>query len=62
MYLSGVQTSVNMRTQPNKHVFKRSWTMCSKYVNHYRINSQYKWEDLYHHSMRKKIFIFIINK
>lgn len=62
MYLSGMQTSVNIRTQPNKHVFKRSWTMCSKYVNHSKINQQCKREDLYDYSMKKRILIFIINK
>jgi hypothetical protein len=27
---------------PNRHVFKRDWTTCSKYDNHWRLDNQHQ--------------------
>ena len=44
------------------HVFKRDWTMWSKYVNRLGLHSQHDWRDLYDHLMSTRIFTFIVNK
>ena len=44
LYLSGMWSDVHPRMDIKRHTFKREWTMCSKYVNHSRLNSQHDWE------------------
>ena len=33
LYLSGVGLGVNLRMDIERHVLKRDWTMCSRFVN-----------------------------
>ena len=32
------------RTNTEIHVFKRDWTICSKYHNHSKLDTQHNWE------------------
>ena len=41
---------------------KKNQTMCSKYDNQYRLNSQHHWVNLYDHLTSKRIFTFMMNK
>jgi hypothetical protein len=38
------------------------WTICSKHANHYRLNNQHNWEDLYDHLVSIRIFTLTMNK
>jgi hypothetical protein len=39
----------------------KNWTTCSKYDNHYRLNSQHHRVNLYNHLTSKRIFTFMMN-
>ena len=40
-----------------KHVFQKTWSMCSKFVKHSKFNKEHKWRDPFdHHLSRKTIF------
>ena len=60
LYLSGASSGVDLRTDTKKATcVKRGWTMCSKFVNYSRLNSQHDWGDQYGHVERKRIFSLI---
>ena len=45
----------------NEHP-KRDWTMCSKQVNHSKLNNQHNWGNLYDHLMSTRIFTLVMNE
>ena len=45
-----------------KHVLQKDWTMCPRYDNHSKVNSQLYWGDLYDQVMSTRIFILIVNE
>jgi hypothetical protein len=47
---------------PNKTVFERDWNTCSKYDNHFQLDSEDNLGDLYDHLMSTQIFTLIMNK
>lgn len=47
----GVWCGVDLRMNIKKHVLKRAWTPCSKFVNHPRFDSQHNWRSLHHRFM-----------
>ena len=46
---------------PKLRVFKRDWTACSNYDNHFTLNNQHNWGDLYDQSTRTWIFTLTMN-
>ena len=55
-YLSGVWSCVDLRMDTKRHVFKRYWTTCSKYIPQSRFNSEPNCQYLYDHLIRTRIF------
>jgi hypothetical protein len=45
-----------------KYMCLKKIGVCSKYVNHFRLNSQHNWGDLYDHFMSMSIFNLMLNK
>ena len=45
-----------------RQVFKRHWTMCSRYDNYSRFNSQHNLRGLYDYLMSTRIFTLKMNK
>ena len=43
LYLNDMWLGVAPKYGCHKDVFRRDWTMCLKYVNHSRLNSQHNW-------------------
>lgn len=58
--MSGLWSGVSPRMDTNRHVFKRSWTLCLKYDNHLDsiVNTL---RGLYGHSISTIIFTSITN-
>lgn len=50
---------------PKRHVIKRDWTKCSKYVNHFGLKNDHNSErgggGLYDHLMSSEFFTFTMN-
>jgi hypothetical protein len=47
---------------PKRHVFKNDWIACSKFDDHYELESQHNWGDLYDHITFTIIFTLTIDK
>ena len=61
LYLSAMWMGVDPKAD-TKDVSKRDWTMCSKYDNSSRFNSQHNWGDLYDLVINMRVFTLIMNK
>jgi hypothetical protein len=63
LYSSGMRLDLAPKTDTKKDIcLKRDWTMRSKYDNHFKLNSQHNWGNLFDHAPNTRMSTLIMSK